>query len=57
MKLWAGLAQVCGQRWEEMPHHQRDVFFVLTQRRQIDGDDVKAEEEVLAEKAFFDKLL
>ena len=41
---------------EEALDEQRDIFFALAQRRQVEGDDVEAMEQIFAEAAFADEF-
>jgi hypothetical protein len=45
-----------GEVFEEAVDEQRDVFAAAAQRRQVDGDDVEAIEEVVAELALANGL-
>ena len=40
---------------EKMPHQQRDILAPIAQGRQVDANDVKAVEEVLAKTALSDE--
>src|SRR5581483_5611092 len=46
-----------GKLADEKVHQQGDIFLALTQRRQVDGDDVQAVKEIFAESALTAELL
>ena len=42
---------------QEKFHQQRNIFLTLPQRGEIDGDDIQAIVEIVAELSFLDQLL